>query len=80
MSLRQALLVDQLNGCNLLSVEVQFRRLQTIEYSYAEKARGTRVKGGWRQTDIGGADNLRWHDSTIQYVDDLSRIAGLCPD
>jgi len=39
MALRQALLVDQLNGCNLLSVEIQFRRLQTIEFSYAEKAR-----------------------------------------
>eukprot|EP00438_Fugacium_kawagutii_P004403 Skav208531 [mRNA] locus=scaffold3037:66464:70014:+ [translate_table: standard] len=39
MALRQALLVDQMNGCNLLSVEIQFRRLQTIEFSYAEKAR-----------------------------------------
>ena len=39
MALRQALLVDQLNGSNLLSVEIQFRRLQTIEFSYAEKAR-----------------------------------------
>jgi hypothetical protein len=39
MALRQALLVDQLNGCNLLSVEIQSRRLQTIEFSYAEKAR-----------------------------------------
>jgi hypothetical protein len=39
MALRQALLVDQLNGCNLKSVEIQFRRLQTIEFSYAEKAR-----------------------------------------
>ena len=39
MALRQALCVDQLNGTNLLSVEIQFRRLQTIEFSYAEKAR-----------------------------------------
>lgn len=39
MALRQALLVDQLDGSNLLSIEVQFRRLQTIEFSYAEKAR-----------------------------------------
>ena len=60
MSLRQALLVDQLNGCNLLSVEVQFRRLQTIEYSYAEKAREQESKAvGGRltleeQTTFGG--------------------------
>lgn len=39
MALRHALCVDQLNGTNLLSVEIQFRRLQTIEFSYAEKAR-----------------------------------------
>ena len=45
MALRQALLVDQLDGSNLLSVEVQFRRLQTIEFSYAEKAREAESKG-----------------------------------
>lgn len=45
MALRQALLVDQLDGSNLLSVEVQFRRLQTIEFSYAEKAREADSKG-----------------------------------
>lgn len=39
MFLRQALLVDQVDAYNMLSVEVQFRRLQTIEFSYAEKAR-----------------------------------------
>lgn len=45
MALRQALLVDQLDGSNLLSIEVQFRRLQTIEFSYAEKARDSESRG-----------------------------------
>ena len=45
MALRQALLVDQLDGCNLLSTEVQFRRLQTIEFSYAEKAKDAEARG-----------------------------------
>ena len=45
MAVRQALLVDQLDGCNLLSIEVQFRRLQTIEFSYAEKAKDAEAKG-----------------------------------
>eukprot|EP00438_Fugacium_kawagutii_P003851 Skav230672 [mRNA] locus=scaffold2185:329965:335309:- [translate_table: standard] len=60
VSVRQALLVDQLDGCNLLSIEVQFRRLQTIEYSYAEKAREQEARSvGGRlsleeQTTFGG--------------------------
>ena len=60
MSLRQALLVDQLDAFNLLSVEIQFRRLQTIEYSYSEKARDMESKAvGGRlsleeQTTFGG--------------------------
>eukprot|EP00438_Fugacium_kawagutii_P028256 Skav200691 [mRNA] locus=scaffold6391:1205:6504:+ [translate_table: standard] len=60
MSLRQALLVDQLDGFNLLSIEIQFRRLQTIEYSYSEKAREQESKavGGKlsleEQTTFGG--------------------------
>lgn len=60
MAVRQALLVDQLDGCNLLSIEVQFRRLQTIEFSYAERAREaeSRAVGGKlsleEQTSFGG--------------------------
>ncbi|CAK9052120.1 unnamed protein product [Durusdinium trenchii] len=60
MFLRQALLVDQLDAFNLLSIEVQFRRLQTIEFSYAEKAREMESKSvGGRlsleeQTTFGG--------------------------
>lgn len=44
MSLRQALLVDQVDAYNLLSVEIQFRRLQTIEFSYSEKAKELEAK------------------------------------
>eukprot|EP00438_Fugacium_kawagutii_P034490 Skav226404 [mRNA] locus=scaffold3989:204376:205527:- [translate_table: standard] len=60
MSLRQCLLVDQVNPFNLLSVEIQFRRLQTIEFSYSEKAREaeSRAVGGRlsleEQTTFGG--------------------------
>ena len=60
MSLRQALLVDQVDAFNLLSIEIQFRRLQTIEYSYSEKAREQESKAvGGRlsleeQTSFGG--------------------------
>lgn len=60
MFLRQALLVDQVDAYNLLSIEVQFRRLQTIEFSYAEKAREQESKAvGGRlsleeQTTFGG--------------------------
>lgn len=50
MSLRQALLVDQVDAYNLLSVEIQFRRLQTIEFSYREKAKELESKADfhWR--------------------------------
>lgn len=39
MIAKHALQVDQLNGYNNLFLEVIFRRIQTIEYAYAEKAR-----------------------------------------
>ena len=60
MALRHALMVDQLDLVNLLSGEVQLRRLQTIEFSYAEKAREleSRAVGGRlsmeEQTSFGG--------------------------
>ena len=60
MALRQLVLVDQLDCCNLLSAELQFRRLQTVEFSYAEKAREgeSRSVGGKlsleEQTSFGG--------------------------
>jgi hypothetical protein len=38
MQVRQALQVDQVDGYNCLFLEVMFRRLQTVEFAYAEKA------------------------------------------
>ena len=43
-ALAQGLLVDQLDGSNLLMVEHQFRRLQTIEFGHAERAREAESK------------------------------------
>ena len=60
MALRHSLLVDQVDAYNLLSVEVQFRQLQTIEFSYSEKAKEVESKAiGGRlsleeQTTFGG--------------------------
>lgn len=39
MTLRHALQIDQVDGFNLVFVEVMFRRLQTIEYAHSERAR-----------------------------------------
>lgn len=48
MMLRQLLQVDSYNGCNSMGIELMFRRLQTIEYAHAEKARESesRLAGG----------------------------------
>ena len=54
------MLVDQVDAFNLLSIEIQFRRLQTIEFSYSEKAKEAESKAvGGRlsleeQTTFGG--------------------------
>ena len=73
MSLRQALLVDQLDGFNLLSVEVQFRRLQTIEYSYSEKAREMESKA------VGGKLSLE-EQTTFGGVTRQFSTLMVCPD
>jgi len=46
--LRLALLVDQLDGTNLVSIESKFRRLQTIEFAHMDRAReaDARAVGG----------------------------------
>ena len=66
MSLRTALLVDQLDPYNLLSVEIQFRRLQTIEFSYSERAKEAEAKA------VGGRLSLEERSSfggiTRQYA------------
>lgn len=72
--MRQALLVDQLDAYNLMTIEVQFRRLQTIEFSYAEKAKDMESKAvGGRlsleeQTAFGGVTR---HYSTLMVCPDL---------
>ncbi|CAK0886194.1 unnamed protein product, partial [Prorocentrum cordatum] len=43
-ALTQGLLVDQLDGSNLIMVEYQFRRLQTIEFGHSERAREAESK------------------------------------
>ena len=39
VQLKHSLLVDQLDGTNLVSVETKFRRLQTIEFAHGDRAR-----------------------------------------
>ena len=73
MSLRQALLVDQINGCNMLSVEIQFRRLQTIEFSYSEKARELEAKA------VGGRLSLE-EQTTFGGVTRQFSTLMICPD
>ena len=48
MIIKHALQVDQINGYNAMFCEVIFRRMQTIEFAYAEKARDaeSRAIGG----------------------------------
>ena len=43
--LKQAMQVDQIDPSNSVAVELLFRRLQTIEFSHAEKARELENKG-----------------------------------
>jgi hypothetical protein len=44
MIMKHLLQVDQYNGYNSLGIEVIFRRLQTIEFAYAERARENEAK------------------------------------
>ena len=53
--------VDQLNAYNLMSLEAMTRRLQPIQFPYAEKAREAEskgVSGGLSPQVLGG---LTWH-------------------
>ena len=72
MALRQALLVDQLDPYNLLSIEIQFRRLQTIEYSYSEKARDLEAKA------VGGRLSLE-EQTTFGGITRQYSILMICP-
>ena len=65
--------VDQYNGYNSLSCEVVFRRLQTIEFAYAEKARESEAKA------VGGRLSLEEQ----QTFGGVTRQAGtlmVCPE
>lgn len=44
MVLRQLIQIDMVNACNCIGVELMFRRIQTIEYAHAEKAREAESK------------------------------------
>ena len=73
MALRHALLVDQLDAFNLLTVEIQFRRLQTIEYSYSEKAKEFESKA------VGGRLSLEEQTSFGGVTRQYSTLM-ICPD
>ena len=73
MSLRTALLIDQVDPYNLLSIEVQFRRLQTIEFSYSEKAREAESKA------VGGRLSLE-EQTTFGGVTRQYSTLMICPD
>ena len=40
LQLKQALCIDTLDGSNLVSIETEFRRMQTIEFAHWDKAKG----------------------------------------
>ena len=73
MSLRTALLIDQVDPYNLLSIEVQFRRLQTIEFSYSEKAKEVEAKA------VGGRLSLE-EQTTFGGVTRQYSTLMICPD
>lgn len=73
MALRQAMLVDQYDPCNSLSMEIQFRRLQTIEYSYSEKAKDLESKA------VGGRLSLE-EQTTFGGVTRQYATLMICPD
>ena len=73
MIAKHALQVDQVNGYNNLFLEVIFRRLQTIEYAYADRAREQESKA------VGGRMSLEEQ----QTFGGVTRQAGtlmICPD
>ena len=73
MIAKHALQVDQLNGYNNLFLEVIFRRIQTIEYSYADRAREQESKA------VGGRMSLEEQ----QTFGGVTRQAGtlmICPE
>jgi hypothetical protein len=50
--IRQAIMVDQLDGFNCMMVEVLFRRLQTIEFAHSERLRDSESKASGGRLSI----------------------------
>ena len=73
MVLKHALQTDQFDGCNNLCIEVIFRRLQTIEYAYADKAREQESKS------VGGRLSLE-EQQTFGGLTRQAATLMVCPD
>jgi len=72
MIAKHALQTDQLDGYNNLCLEVVFRRLQTIEYAYAERAREFESKA------VGGRLSLE-EQSTFGGITRQAATLMVCP-
>ena len=73
MTMRFALQTDQINPYNNLFVEVIFRRLQTIEYAYMDKAREQEAKA------VGGKMSIE-EQSTFGGITRAAATLMICPD
>ena len=73
MIAKHALQTDQLNGYNSMFCEVIFRRLQTIEFAYAERAREAEAKA------IGGRLSLE-EQQTFGGLTRQASTLMVCPD
>ena len=71
--IKHSIQTDQLNCCNLLSLEVMFRRLQTIEYAYSEKAKETESRA------VGGRLSLE-EQQTFGGTTRLASTLMVCPE
>eukprot|EP00438_Fugacium_kawagutii_P023337 Skav200217 [mRNA] locus=scaffold3745:15519:20956:- [translate_table: standard] len=80
MTLRHALQIDQVDGFNLVFVEVMFRRLQTIEYAHSERAREAESKSvGGRlsieeQQTFGGLAPFLGHGASLAQAQALEFV------
>ncbi|CAK9108532.1 unnamed protein product, partial [Durusdinium trenchii] len=72
MIAKHALQTDQLDGYNNLCLEVVFRRIQTIEYAYAERAREIESKA------VGGRLSLE-EQSTFGGITRQASTLMICP-
>ena len=73
VQLRYALLVDQLDATNLVSIELKFRRLQTIEFGHWEKAKEAEAKA------VGGKLSME-EQSVFAGVTRSTTAVMVCPE